>query len=271
MSAIRSTVFTVTRVSHQVCSRISVGASVSPRPRFRTIKVASSLTQVSTHPQTVQRRSTSWIAWEQPNPALYARPPSSEKQQAANSAQDTRPVGENVTAPASTAVVGGSQEVSTSGKTVPPTIQAGSSRTPFTQSRSLQTSTAQPEQHNSHPRLPTTLLRIPGITTTWPDTPSTHPDQKRVRKQQINDGHGTHTTKTPDPSPRHRVKKPGHAQGRALHLASRIAHRLHVLRASPDSPFHALGFQEHLDGVRARAEGEACWDGAAGKGRSGQA
>ncbi|KAI1375854.1 hypothetical protein F4677DRAFT_460150 [Hypoxylon crocopeplum] len=125
---------------------------------------------------TLQRRSTSWIAWEQPDPAVYARPPSSETQQAAVASQTTRSVGETVTAPATAAVAGGSQEVSTSGKTAAPSIPAN--RTPFGQTRSLQTQVEVVEA------LPTTLLRIPGEIATWPGEPTAYPDQERVRKQQ---------------------------------------------------------------------------------------
>ncbi|KAI1107186.1 hypothetical protein F4804DRAFT_352729 [Jackrogersella minutella] len=131
------------------------------------------------------RRSTSWIAWEQPNPALYARPqqttPSNETQKAASNDPGTRNVGETTVAPSTASVGAGSQEVSTSGKTVPSSIQAGSSRVPFSQTRSVHSKTTSSDL--SH--LPTTILRIDGMTASWPGESPEHPDQQRVRKQRI--------------------------------------------------------------------------------------
>ncbi|OTB07235.1 hypothetical protein M426DRAFT_8963 [Hypoxylon sp. CI-4A] len=143
--------------------------------------------------QTTQRRSTSWIAWEQPNPALYAppprAPPANETQEAASKTQDTRSVGATVTAPATAVVmVGGSQEVSTSGKTIPSSIQAGTSRLPSSQTRSTHSQT--PTADNDPACLPTTLLRIPGCTASWPGATPEHPDQKRVRVRTVHEHSG---------------------------------------------------------------------------------
>ncbi|KAF3064412.1 hypothetical protein GL218_01320 [Daldinia childiae] len=126
-----------------------------------------------------QRRSTSWVAWEQPNPALYTppyAPPRSESQQATSKSQGTPTAGETSSVPKIATTVTGSQEISTSGKIAPSSIPAGASRTPYSQTRSIQT------QSEDTPLLPTTLLRIPGITATWPDKAPEHPDQLRVRK-----------------------------------------------------------------------------------------
>ncbi|KAI5926444.1 hypothetical protein F4810DRAFT_539184 [Camillea tinctor] len=87
-------------------------------------------------------RSTSWIAFEQPNPSLYTSPrlspPKEPKEpnqtqtqtqgeQATtitpqDSARGTRHVGEATVAPSTVALPASHQEVSTSGKTLPPTI-----------------------------------------------------------------------------------------------------------------------------------------------------
>lgn len=140
-----------------------------------------------------QQRSTSWIAWEQPDPALYARPLSNGQQQTANTNQANRNVGESVTAPSTAAVGCGSQEVSTSGKTVPPTIQAGSSNISFTQKRMLQTASpshnveVQVQEAKEDSYLPKTLLCIPGVSSTWPHETEPTPTQKRVRKLSLTD------------------------------------------------------------------------------------
>ncbi|KAI0603129.1 hypothetical protein F4775DRAFT_587655 [Biscogniauxia sp. FL1348] len=138
-------------------------------------------------------RNTSWIAWEQPNPALYApRAPSQkgheegEKQTGTLSSQDSawgsRQAGKTVVAPATAALPAGNQEVSTSGKIVPPTIQT--SRTPFgsssQQTRSL--NTLRDENSNGAHQLPTTHLCIAGHAATWPCDQPEVPYQKRVRK-----------------------------------------------------------------------------------------
>ncbi|KAL7626786.1 hypothetical protein AAE478_003560 [Parahypoxylon ruwenzoriense] len=127
---------------------------------------------------TPQRRSTSWIAFEQPNPALYAKqPPSSSgnnQQQAAAETQGTRNIGETVSAPGTAAT-----------KLAPPSIQAESSHVLFSQTRGLQTESQAPPPQSDASLLPTTLLRIPGVTATWPAEASVHPDQKRVRKQRV--------------------------------------------------------------------------------------
>ncbi|KAI2468585.1 hypothetical protein F4781DRAFT_443451 [Annulohypoxylon bovei var. microspora] len=141
---------------------------------------------------TCQHRSTSWIAWEQPNPALYMPPPqalptTTEAKQPPTDTitQDTRKVGEATVAPATAAVGAGSQEVSTSGKTVPSSIQAGSSRTPFSQTRSMHTKSSTPTSAPACLPLPTTLLRIPGSPSTWPGEEPSHPAQPRIRKQRV--------------------------------------------------------------------------------------
>ncbi|KAI1384858.1 uncharacterized protein F4822DRAFT_446035 [Hypoxylon trugodes] len=160
-------------------------SAISSRLTRAGRQLGSRIANTTSAPQICHRRSTSWIAWEQPNPALYGPPiqalPSNETQQNASTAQNTRNVGGSVTAPATTAVAGGSQEVSTSGKTVPSSIQAGSSRIPFNQTRSIKTKSDQ---------LPTTLIRVPGVTSTWPGEKPTHPDQQRVRKQVVVHEHG---------------------------------------------------------------------------------
>ncbi|KAI1500980.1 hypothetical protein F5X99DRAFT_428955 [Biscogniauxia marginata] len=140
-------------------------------------------------------RNTSWIAWEQPNPAIYAKPPMSARQtgsgsqkQAGNngdktSASGTRPAGETVVAPSTVTMLAGSQEVSTSGKTAPPSIQAGSSRTPFSGPSSQQTRAFRTQYDaGGHDYLPTTHLCIPGHAATWPCVQPEEPHQKRVRK-----------------------------------------------------------------------------------------
>ncbi|KAI1641012.1 hypothetical protein F4809DRAFT_637141 [Biscogniauxia mediterranea] len=143
---------------------------------------------------TSHSRNTSWIAWEQPNPALYApRAPSQQghqggekKQIGTISSQDsawgTRQAGKTVVAPATAALPVGNQEVSTSGKTVPPTIQT--SRTPFghpsQQTRAL--NTLRGANSNDVHRLPSTHLCIPGHAATWPCDQPEVPYQERVRK-----------------------------------------------------------------------------------------
>lgn len=196
---------TLARAGRQNTTRCAINASVS-KPRYTPISYPTpSLTTPQTRIiiQRQQLRSTSWIAWEQPDPALYARPLSNEKQHAARNNQEKRDVGESVTAPSTTAVGGGSQEVATSGKTLPPTVQGGT--LPFDQKRSLHTHAESVEKKsdsennddgdvkagvdvNEHehehedPYLPKTLLRIPGVSSTWPGEDSSTPDQKRVRK-----------------------------------------------------------------------------------------
>ncbi|KAI1484406.1 hypothetical protein F5X96DRAFT_675688 [Biscogniauxia mediterranea] len=141
---------------------------------------------------TSHSRNTSWIAWEQPNPALYApRAPSQqghqggEKQQTGtissqDSAWGTRQAGKSVVAPATAALPVGNQEVSTSGKTVPPTTQT--SRTPFgQQTRALNTLRDAKNSNDVH-RLPTTHLCIPDHAATWPCDQPEVPYQERVRQ-----------------------------------------------------------------------------------------
>ncbi|KAI1661875.1 hypothetical protein F4813DRAFT_385546 [Daldinia decipiens] len=130
-------------------------------------------------PRAYQHRSTSWVAWEQPNPALYTPPhaaPSSASRQATSNSQGTRNVREAGTIPETATIVTRSQEISTSGKIPPPSIQANASRIPYSHTRSIQT------RSDNTPLLPTTLLRIPGVAATWPGEAPKHPDQPRVRK-----------------------------------------------------------------------------------------
>ncbi|KAI8962772.1 hypothetical protein F5Y11DRAFT_365579 [Daldinia sp. FL1419] len=109
-----------------------------------------------------QHRYLSWVAWGQPGPAVYTRPhadPSSENQPVAINAHTRYSVRESTTPLAAV------------------TVQAGISHVSFSQTRSIQT------KAEDKPLLPTTLLRIPGVTATWPDITSEHPDQPRVRKR----------------------------------------------------------------------------------------
>ncbi|KAI1410108.1 hypothetical protein F5Y13DRAFT_192589 [Hypoxylon sp. FL1857] len=141
-----------------------------------------SLSVVPSALQACQRRSTSWIAWEQPDPSLYAPPPgaalSNEAQQAASVMQGARNIGETSTAPANSAIAGGSLEVFTSGKTVSSSIQAGTSLLPLSQTRRNHSKS---KVENS-PYLPTTLIRIPGEAATWPVEIPECPDQPRIRR-----------------------------------------------------------------------------------------
>ncbi|KAI0377862.1 hypothetical protein F5Y04DRAFT_284532 [Hypomontagnella monticulosa] len=192
-------------------------------------------------------RSTSWIAWEQPNPALYAPPPhgppTSETQGAASKSQDTRDVGESVTAPATTVVAGGIQEVSTSGKTVPSSIQAGSSRAPYSQTRSMQT----------YPRitfaLPTTLICIPGVTATWPGEAPTRPQQPRIRTRKLRT---VHKNGGPD---RECALQPELLETLKRCEAQHLAFALKEGGVCPGIIF-GVAVKKYMDGVRARAEAE---------------
>ncbi|KAH9900432.1 hypothetical protein F4778DRAFT_781968 [Xylariomycetidae sp. FL2044] len=117
--------------------------------------------------QKTPRRPVSWFAFEQPNPAIYARlnpslPKGTSDQNLDSTApQETRPVGETTTAPAtSTVSPGSSQEIATSGKTVAPSIPStagpgiGSKQSPFGQTRSFHI-------HRLMTHLPTARLRSP--------------------------------------------------------------------------------------------------------------
>ncbi|KAI0846082.1 hypothetical protein F5Y00DRAFT_264975 [Daldinia vernicosa] len=130
-------------------------------------------------PQAYQHRSTSWIAWEQPNPALYTplhAAPSSESRQVASNSQGARNVGDTGVASATAAIVTSSQEISTSGKIAPSSIQASASHFPYSQTRSVQT------QSENTWLLPTTLLRIPGVTATWPTKAPDREESSEVRR-----------------------------------------------------------------------------------------
>ncbi|KAI2639939.1 hypothetical protein GGS26DRAFT_587390 [Hypomontagnella submonticulosa] len=205
-------------------------------------------------PQPCQRRYTSWIAWEQPNPALYAPPtrgaPTNETQQAASKSQGTRNVGKAVTAPATTVVAGGIQEVSTSGKTVPPSIQAGISRAPYSQTRSIRT---QANSNKNEIYLPTTLLRIPGMTVTWPEETPAYSDQARVRKLRTVHQHGGPSREqTPLPDLRETLQRV------EAHRASRPAHIAFGSPALKEGSYATVNFgvvlKKYMDGVRERAE-----------------
>ncbi|KAI0835606.1 hypothetical protein F5Y06DRAFT_305841 [Hypoxylon sp. FL0890] len=208
-----------------------------------------------------QRRSTSWIAWEQPNPSLYAPPPqapvSNETQEASSKTQNTRSVGKAVTAPATTAVAGGSQEVSTSGKTVPSSIQAGTSRIHFSQTRSAH-SKSKSEDHAS---LPTTLLRIPGESSTWPVETPEFPDQPRIRKTRtVHENEGpVRKEETPAPASESEEAEPKDTKDRSiLRVLSNIAFGLKALEQNPYSPHPVISFdkaiKKYMEGVQTRHE-----------------
>ncbi|KAK6950513.1 hypothetical protein Daesc_008841 [Daldinia eschscholtzii] len=132
-------------------------------------------------PRMYQHRSTSWVAWEQPNPALY-KPPrasiSTESRPGASHAQDAHDIGETINSRATVTAGAGSQEISSTGKMASPSTQvAGAGPTPPYQIRAVQTETESPLL------LPTTLLCIPGMTATWPCDAPEHPHQQRVRKR----------------------------------------------------------------------------------------
>lgn len=142
-----------------------------------------------------------------PKPTTPTTPSNNETQKpktaaAASKTHDKRSVGKTTTAPA-TAAVGpvGSQEVSVSGKTVPSSIRAGSSHIPSSssssssgtqnQARSAHTATGPVRVRDSGKYswlLPTTLLRIPDIVSTWPtsseETESWSEYQKKKEQEQ---------------------------------------------------------------------------------------
>ncbi|KAI1777770.1 hypothetical protein F4818DRAFT_456812 [Hypoxylon cercidicola] len=215
---------------------------------------------------TSQRRSTSWIAWELPNPALYAPPPgatpSNETQQAASKIQDTRSVGKTVTAPSTVAVAGGSQEVSVSGKTVPLSIKAGSTRIPSGQTRSVQTQ-SRPHEGVDGWMLPTTLIRIPKMTSTWPDEKPVHPDQKRVRKyyevQALRKSGDTQSKQSATT-----LNRRNSLDGKAstlLRTISSVLFGLQALKEFPESSYPSVSFRQailtYMDGVHSREEAAA--------------
>lgn len=230
---------------------------------------------------TAPRRSTSWIAWEQPNPALYApptrAPPSSEAQEAAAKAQGTRSVGKTVTAPATAPVaVGGHQEVSVSGKTMPPSIPAGSSRVLSGQTRSVQTLAAKHDGDDvDRWMLPTTLLRIPDVTSTWPGETPAYPDQKRVRKHHhvvVHENEGpssrkldhhdaaTAAAQRSDTTSSH--YDPAEMKSTALlSTVSSVLLGLQALKENPESSYPNVSFRQavltYMDGVQSREEARA--------------
>ncbi|KAI1768751.1 hypothetical protein GGR53DRAFT_462136 [Hypoxylon sp. FL1150] len=155
---------TLARAGRQGTSRFAIAA-----------KTAQATTTITT-----QRRSTSWIAWEQPNPALYMPRPTAPKTPndttnetqepavaATSKPHDTRSVDKTTT----TTAVGasGSQEVSVSGKSAPSSMHAGSNHSPSSASQTRSAHTTASSGRGLYPWvLPTTLLRIPEITSTWP-------------------------------------------------------------------------------------------------------
>ncbi|KAI1144212.1 hypothetical protein F5Y05DRAFT_418287 [Hypoxylon sp. FL0543] len=241
MSGIAST---LARASCQRGSRLTVAIATSP-------------------PQTCQRRSTSWIAWEQPNPSLYAPPPQPSQgdktQQAAGKTQNTRSVGETVSAPATTAVARGSQEVSTSGKTVPLSIKAGTSGLPYSQSRSSH-SQNKPDNNEG---LPTTIIRIPGESATWPVETPEHPDQPRVRKTgpgPVHENEGpVRKEETPTPAPEPKKTGPKNTTERhILQIVSNLAFGLEALKQNPSLAHCTISFdkaiKKYMEGCQTRHE-----------------
>ncbi|OTA66821.1 hypothetical protein K449DRAFT_431154 [Hypoxylon sp. EC38] len=214
-----------------------IASTLARSGRQRGSRLAAS----ASTPSACHRRSTSWIAWEQPNPSLYGPPPqapiSNATQQAASKTQFTRNVGEAVTAPATAAVSGSSQEVSTSCSTVPLSIQAGASRVPLSQTRCSH-SKAKAEKD---PYLPTTLIRIPGETVTWPVEVSEHPDQPRVRKiRTVHENEG----------PIRKEEVP--------HLTSNLTFGLEALDQNRSLSHPIISFEDaikkYMDGVQTREE-----------------
>ncbi|KAI1094483.1 hypothetical protein F5B19DRAFT_499450 [Rostrohypoxylon terebratum] len=221
--------------------------------------------QVNAIASACQKRSTSWIPWEpnwlnQPNMKLTLDLPSEE---ATSKPEDKKPlaekpstpavrkVGEAVIAPATAAIGAGTQEISISGKTVPPSIQAGSTRIPSTQTRNTHTTSNSGSDGDSDNTpsntaalvhlLPTTLLRIPDMPSTWPGKTQRHPDQPRVRKQRMALIHSF--TSTPQPSP---LPTPD--------VLSHVA----LFPSLDTDPHPSLTFEKavarYMDGVKARAE-----------------
>ncbi|XDG01325.1 hypothetical protein ABKA04_000940 [Annulohypoxylon sp. FPYF3050] len=215
-----------------------------------------------------QKRSVSWMPWEpdwakpkltldQDDPVFNLPPPEDTTSKAEDkkllteesNTQAVRKVGEAVVAPATTTVGAGTQEVSTSGKTVPPSIQAGSVRIPSTQSRSMHTASgsAAPSSAPALLHLPTTLLRIPDMPSTWPGETPPHPDQPRVRKRRMELIHAY--TSTPQPFLPDSTGIP--------YMPS--PHVLHALFPSIDTdPNPSLTFEKavakYMDGIKAREE-----------------
>ncbi|KAI1397338.1 hypothetical protein F4819DRAFT_503475 [Hypoxylon fuscum] len=249
-------------------------SSISPTLKRAGRKTTSQASAAISAAQTSQRRSTSWIAWEQPDPALYSPPArgpqESDAQQGGQKTQGTRSVGKAVTAPSTAAVAGGSQEVSTSGKTVPPSIRAGgSSRLPSSQTRSFSaTPSRRPERDTSH-KLPTTLLRIPDAPATWPREAGAHPDQTRVRKQRVvheNEGPSSSASSSRDEQPPRKTSAIQRALDRYkgddkdasfLQLAvSDVTYGLGQLSRHPEASQPRADFEQaisrYMDGVHAR-------------------
>ncbi|KAI1457783.1 hypothetical protein F4805DRAFT_427349 [Annulohypoxylon moriforme] len=209
MSAIPSTLRAGRAGLHRGSIRVTTIASVG----LSTHSFPRQLTSLLTDHQASQRRSVSWIPWEQPNPQLYMnqndpvhqiQPPedsptdtnSSDKQTPTDtpSTQDVPKVDETTDTPTTTTVGTGNQEVSKSGKTAPPSFYIRNFKFPDIQKRSMHTDRGGSSGNGSAPTSaplalhppPTTLLRIPDMPSTWPGEESPYPDQPRVRKQRIN-------------------------------------------------------------------------------------
>ncbi|KAI1463304.1 uncharacterized protein F4812DRAFT_463839 [Daldinia caldariorum] len=159
----------------------------SPLAKLRTIPKT---------PRPSQQRHTSWIAWEQPDPALYSPPhvplsTASRKGVSDPAAQyPCNIVEQNTTTTTTTetvaVVVAGadSREISPSDTIASSPIPEYTSPSPvpvpqtYHQKRSMQMHTESP----ARPLPPTTLLRILGETATWPSDKPELPHQPRVRK-----------------------------------------------------------------------------------------
>ncbi|KAI0024723.1 hypothetical protein F4780DRAFT_551678 [Xylariomycetidae sp. FL0641] len=170
----------------------------------------SSCVGASKHITQVTTRSTSWIGFEMPNPALYIpSPPTTHEKELeelnrlhlTHGVAEKEEKAEKVVAPATAALPLGSQEISISGKTARPSVPAGNTRTPLTQKRSFtqlyhsaETDTEailkkllepEPEfQASPMPKddyLPITHLCLPGLPATWPVDVPEIPRQKTVR------------------------------------------------------------------------------------------
>ncbi|KAI0180343.1 hypothetical protein GGR52DRAFT_569089 [Hypoxylon sp. FL1284] len=143
-------------------------------------------------------RYTSWIAFEQPNPALYTKPPgaptgdktpdSNNKNSATSNTLTTRRVGKATTAPATAVIPGGKQEISVSGKTAPPTITAGATTrrvsrySTLSGPRDAQSGVWQNPWETQHWQLLSILLGM--RESKWPDEAPTQPDPPRGDKIQ---------------------------------------------------------------------------------------
>lgn len=159
-----------------------------------------------------------------------------------------------------------------SGKTVPPTIPAGSSRVLSSQTRSVQTQAGKlgDEGGGGAKRwvLPTTLLRIPKMTSTWPGETPEYPDQKRVRKHHVvvheNEGPSSrepdHTTEETCDTTSSRYDPDGKPTA-LLSTVSSVLLGLQALKENPESSYSNVSFRQailtYMDGVQSREEAQA--------------